>query len=84
MNATRAAGGCGQHLLSRSTPEPAGAPTSADSRIQAGSSAGLGTGCIDVWLPAICRIGPFSHVRSCDEEQIFEAVNPSSRAKLPA
>ena len=52
-----------QQLVLRSTPDPAGAPTSALSRIQSGSSSGVGGFATERWLPAISRIGPFSHLQ---------------------
>ena len=53
-----------QARLSRNTPAPAGAPTRVERRIHSGSCSG-GTGRIcQVCEPGICRMGPFSHVRS--------------------
>mmetsp|Transcript_3823 Transcript_3823/g.11239 ORF Transcript_3823/g.11239 Transcript_3823/m.11239 type:complete len:216 (+) Transcript_3823:163-810(+) len=49
---------------SRKTPEPAGAPTSVESRIHSGSSAEEGGSCVLVCVPGIWRMGPFSQVLS--------------------
>src|SRR5579871_2690652 len=53
-----------QARLSRNTPAPAGAPTNVESRIHSGSSIGVGGLVTIAEVPGICRIGPFSQVRS--------------------
>ena len=64
-------------------PAPAGAPTSVDMRIQAGSSLGLGTGCMLVWVPGICLTGPFSQVWSHIKKLMQQPPETSIAWRIP-
>ena len=68
---------------SRKMPAPAGAPTSVDMRIQAGSSLGLGTGCMLVWVPGICLTGPFSQVWSHIKKLMQQPPETSIAWRIP-
>mmetsp|Transcript_16701 Transcript_16701/g.47622 ORF Transcript_16701/g.47622 Transcript_16701/m.47622 type:complete len:233 (+) Transcript_16701:209-907(+) len=72
-----------QARWSRKMPEPAGAPTSVESRIHSGSSAEDGGICTFACVPGIWRMGPFSQVESTMRKlMVPEAGRLSETARM--